>query len=69
MTKKTTIVRYSLSEVEAIRERGQDSTRPDAPEGESLRKDFWKSARVVMARARPTCVTDRTLPTKILPIN
>jgi uncharacterized protein (DUF4415 family) len=41
-------VRYTLSEVEAIRERGEDPTRADAPEAESLGAEFWKSARVVM---------------------
>lgn len=45
---KPTIVRYTLGEIEAIRKRGGDPTRPDAPEAESLGKDFWKSARVVM---------------------
>jgi uncharacterized protein (DUF4415 family) len=48
MKKKSTIVRYSLSEIEALRERGLDQTRPDAPRAESLGADFWKSARVVM---------------------
>jgi uncharacterized protein (DUF4415 family) len=48
MKKKPTIAKYSLSEVEALRERGEDPTRPDAPEAEPLPKDFWKSARVVM---------------------
>jgi uncharacterized protein (DUF4415 family) len=41
-------VRYSLSEVEALRERGQAPTRSDAPEAESLGAEFWNSARVVM---------------------
>jgi uncharacterized protein (DUF4415 family) len=41
-------VRYSLGQIEAIRKRGKDPTRPDAPEAESLGKDFWKSARVVV---------------------
>lgn len=41
-------MRYSLSEVEALRKRGFDKTRPGAPEAESLGKDFWKSARVVV---------------------
>ena len=41
-------MRYTLGQVEAIRKRGEDPTRPDAPEAESLGKDFWKSARVVM---------------------
>jgi uncharacterized protein (DUF4415 family) len=41
-------VRYTLNEVEEIRKRGEDPTRPDAPEAESLGADFWKSARVVM---------------------
>jgi uncharacterized protein (DUF4415 family) len=48
MKKKSTIVKYSLSQVEALRKRGEDPTRHDAPEAESLGKDFWKSARVVM---------------------
>lgn len=41
-------MRYSLSEVEAIRERGEDPTRLGAPEAEPLGENFWKSARVVM---------------------
>jgi uncharacterized protein (DUF4415 family) len=41
-------VKYSLSQVEALRERGEDPTHPDAPEAESLGAEFWKSARVVM---------------------
>jgi len=48
MKKKSTIVRHSLSEIEALRARGLDKTRPDAPEAEPLPKDFWKSARVVL---------------------
>ena len=48
MKKKSTTVRYSLSEIKALRERGEDPTRPDAPEAESLGEDFWKSARVVL---------------------
>jgi uncharacterized protein (DUF4415 family) len=52
MKKKSTIVRYSLSEVEAIRERGADPTRRDAPEAEPLGADFWRSARVVMPRGK-----------------
>jgi uncharacterized protein (DUF4415 family) len=48
MSVKPTIVKYSLSEVEAFRERGEDPTSPDAPEAESLGAEFWKSARVVI---------------------
>lgn len=48
MKKKSTIARYSHDEIEDLRRRGQDLTRPDAPEAESLGKNFWKSARVVM---------------------
>ena len=48
MIKKSTIVKFSLSEVEALRKRGMDKTRRNAPEAESLGADFWKSARVVM---------------------
>ena len=48
MKEKSTIVRHSLSRIRAMRERGEDKTSPDAPEGESLGADFWKRARVVM---------------------
>ena len=48
MSRKSTIARHTLSEIEAQRERGEDPTRSDAPEAESLGEDFWKSARVVM---------------------
>lgn len=48
MKEKSTIVRRSLSQVRAARERGEDKTSPHAPEAESLGTDFWKSARVVM---------------------
>jgi len=48
MKEKSTIVRHSLSQIRAIRERGEDKTSPHAPEAESLGADFWRSARVVM---------------------
>ena len=48
MSKKTTIVRYTLSEVKKRIAQGKDETRSDAPEGEFLGADFWKNARVVM---------------------
>ncbi|MFZ0305052.1 MAG: BrnA antitoxin family protein [Terracidiphilus sp.] len=41
-------MKYSLSEIQAMRGRGLDKTHPDAPEADSLGEDFWKSARVVM---------------------
>lgn len=43
------IRRYSLDELQAMRERGESRTRPDAPAFE-LDEDFWRNARVV----RPT---------------
>lgn len=52
MTEKSTIVRYSLSEIQAKRARGEDQTRADAPESESLGEDFWKTARVVLPRGK-----------------
>jgi uncharacterized protein (DUF4415 family) len=52
MNAKSTVVRHTLSEVEALRERGEDPTRPDAPEAEALGEEFWKSARVVMPSGR-----------------
>jgi uncharacterized protein (DUF4415 family) len=48
MKEKSTIARHSLSQVRAMRERGEDKTSPDAPEAESLGADFWRTARVVM---------------------
>ena len=44
---KSTTVKHSLSEIQAMRERGLDRTRPDAPPARSLGEEFWKSARVV----------------------
>ena len=40
-------MKHSLSEIQAMRERGLDKTRPDAPPAQSLGEEFWKSARVV----------------------
>jgi len=48
MKEKSTIARYSLSQIKGMRERGEDNTSPDAPEAESLGADFWSTARVVM---------------------
>ncbi len=48
MKEKRTIVRHSLSQIKAMRERGEDKTSSTAPEAESLGADFWSSARVVM---------------------
>jgi probable addiction module antidote protein len=48
MNETSTIVRHSLSQIKAMRERGEDQTSPEAPEAESLGADFWSSARVVM---------------------
>jgi uncharacterized protein (DUF4415 family) len=52
MKKKSTIAKYSLDEIKAMRARGEDRTRPDAPAAESLGPDFWKSARVVLPRSK-----------------
>ena len=48
MNRKSTIVKHSLSEIQALREGGLDKTRSDAPEAESLGVEFWKSAHVVV---------------------
>jgi uncharacterized protein (DUF4415 family) len=52
MSRKLPTVRHTLNEIEALGERGEDPTRPDAPEAESLGEEFWKSARVVMPSGR-----------------
>jgi uncharacterized protein (DUF4415 family) len=52
MSEKSTTVRYSLSEITAKRARGEDQTRADAVEAESLGEEFWKQARVVIPRGK-----------------
>ena len=52
MNEKSTIVRYTLSEIAARSARGEDQTRLEAPEAEPLGEDFWKQARVVMPRGK-----------------
>ena len=44
---KDDIRRYSLKELEALRDRGETETRPDAPARE-VDEEFWREARVVM---------------------
>lgn len=50
MNAKLTTAKYSLGEIKAAR--GEDETRADAPEAESLGPDLWKNARVVMPRGK-----------------
>jgi uncharacterized protein (DUF4415 family) len=52
MSGSSTTVKRSLSEIRAMRARGEDQTRADAPAAESLHEDFWKNARVVMPRGK-----------------
>ena len=52
MNEKSTIVRRSLSEIRAMRARGEDQTNPEAPEAETLGEEFWKNARIVMPRGK-----------------
>ncbi len=52
MKEKSTIVRHSLSQVKAMRDRGEDKTSRDAPEAKSLGADFWKSARVILPQGK-----------------
>ena len=47
MTGKGTIKRYTLAEIDAMIARGEDQTRPDAPEGPPMGEKFWKNAIVV----------------------
>jgi len=48
MKEKSTVVKHSLSQIKALREKGKDRTSTNAPEAESLGAEFWRSARVVM---------------------
>ena len=52
MSGNSTTVKRSLSEIRAMRARGEDQTRANAPEAETLGEDFWKNARVVMPRGK-----------------
>ena len=52
MKEKSTIVRHSLSQIRAMRERGEDQTSSNAPEAESLGEDFWSRARIVMPASK-----------------
>jgi uncharacterized protein (DUF4415 family) len=45
-------VRHSLSEIAVLRKLGEDPTRPDAPEAESLGAEFWRSARVIVPQGK-----------------
>ena len=47
-------MRHSLSEIKAMRERGEDRTSTNAPEAASLGAEFWRSARVVMPAGKPS---------------
>ena len=48
MKDKSTIVRHSLFQNQAIDERGENKTSQDAPEAESLGADVWDTAPVAM---------------------
>lgn len=45
-------MKYSHSEIKAMRARGEDKTRSGAPEAESLGEEFWRKAHVVMPGAK-----------------
>ena len=52
MNEKSTIVRHSLEEINALSELPEHQTRPDAPEAEPLREGFWDNAKIVMPRGK-----------------
>ena len=52
MTRKSTTVRYSLSEIKKKIARGESKTHASAPEAAPVDEDFWKRARVVMPRGK-----------------
>jgi uncharacterized protein (DUF4415 family) len=52
MKEKSTTVRHSLSQIQTLRERGEDKVIVDAPEAEPLGAEFWNAARVVMPGRR-----------------
>ena len=52
MSKKSTIVRYSAAQIKSRVARGEDKTRKNAPEVESLGEEFWSKAKLIMPRAK-----------------
>lgn len=48
MSEKSTIVRSTLDAIEGRNGRGEDRTREQPPEADSLGEEFWKAARVRM---------------------
>ena len=52
MSRKSTIVRYSAAKIKTRIARGEDQTRDDAPEAESLGEEFWSKAKLVMPRTK-----------------
>ncbi|MGQ0483836.1 MAG: BrnA antitoxin family protein [Hyphomicrobiales bacterium] len=52
MSSKSTIVRYSAAEIKTKIARGEDRTREDAPEAQSLGEEFWSKAKLVMPRTK-----------------
>jgi uncharacterized protein (DUF4415 family) len=52
MNEKSTIVRHSLEEINALSELPEHQIRPDAPEAEPLREGFWDNAKIVMPKGK-----------------
>jgi uncharacterized protein (DUF4415 family) len=52
MSGSSTIVRRSLSQIQAKRARGEDMTDANAPEAESLGENFWRNAGVVLPQGK-----------------
>ena len=50
MSENNIVANYTLDEIRAMRARGDDKTRTDAPEAEPLGNAFWKHARRVNPR-------------------
>ena len=48
MSEKSTTVKLTMTEIRARRAAGEDLTREDAPDAESLGEEFWQTAKVVM---------------------
>jgi uncharacterized protein (DUF4415 family) len=44
---ETSIVRMSLEQARAMKDRGESQTHPDAPDGPPLGDDFWANAVLV----------------------
>ncbi len=56
MTKKGTMRKYSIAEIEDLVRQGKDETKPAATPGPAVGAEFWRRAKLVTPRDRKDSV-------------